>query len=223
MIVPAVTYLALRCPSCGRLQVKVVSLFACGRNGEVKATCKCRTHLFTYGMEGRNALWVRLHCILCEGHHFVQLSPARFRTTEALPILCEATGAEVGFTGPRERVKEATRRQGINVRELVDVLGDSSYFHNPQIMCDILQYFNQLARSGNLYCHCGNNDIEVEVFPDHLELHCPECQVSGSVRAKTLEDLAAVRRMAEVELAAQGLRCRRASRTRGRPRETGKK
>jgi hypothetical protein len=132
-------------------------------------------------------------------------------------LACEATGAEVALVGPRERLRRSGRVQERRLRELIRDLGQENYFANPEVMCKVLQYLHQLALAGNLYCHCGNNDIEVEVFPDRLELHCPECQASGSVMAESREDLAALRRIREIELVGRGFRCRQVTRNPGSP------
>ncbi|MGB9886606.1 MAG: hypothetical protein ACPLPT_04525 [Moorellales bacterium] len=217
MIIPAVTYLAVRCPGCGRLQVKPLSLFACYRGGEVAVSCSCRAPLFSYSSDEDRCFRVWLQCILCEGLHPLRISLRELTELTVVSLVCETTGAEVALVGPRERLRRAGKAQERRLRELIRDLGQEEYFANPEVMYRVLQYLHQLALSGNLYCHCGNNDIEVEVFPDRVELHCPECQASGSVMAETRKDLAALRRIREIELVGRGFRCRQATRNPGSP------
>lgn len=223
MLIPAITYLTIRCPSCGRLQGKMLSFFACGVGKEAQVNCSCRAPLLTYGTRDGKSFWLHLHCVMCEGQHLLHVPRNHLFSTSVTPLFCETTGLEVGFVGPKERVKEATRWQERSLRELVQDLGFGDYFSNPEVMYRVLHYLHQLALSGNLYCHCGNTDIEVEIFPDHLELHCPECEASGKVMAESKEDLLAVKRIGEIELVGRGFRCRRVSRTRGRPGHSSKK
>lgn len=223
MLIPAVTYLAIRCPVCGRLQGKVLSFFACGIGKEMLLSCSCRAPLLSYGTQDGRSFWLHLHCVMCEGQHVLQVPRSQLFSTSVMALTCENTGLEIGFIGPRERVREKTRWQERGLKELVQDLGFGNYFSNPEVMYGVLQYLHQLALAGNLYCHCGNNDIEVEIFPDHLELHCPECEASGKVMAENKEDLLAVRRIGEIELVGRGFRCRRLTRTRGRPGHSSKK
>lgn len=223
MLIPAVTYLAVRCPSCGRLQGKMLSLFACSGGREAVIHCGCHAPLLTYGTRDGKSFWLRTRCIMCEGQHLVQVGRHEFWSAAVIPIYCETMGLEIGFVGPKSRVKEATRRQERSLYELVQDLGFCDYFYNPDVMYRVLQYLHHLALTGNLYCHCGNNDIEVEIFPDHLELHCPECEASGAVMAESKEDLLAVRKIGEIELIGRGFRCRRFSGTRGRPGHSSRK
>lgn len=223
MLIPAVTYLAIRCPNCGRLQGKQISVFACGGGREAELGCSCHGPLATYSYRDSKTLNLRYHCIMCEGQHLVQLRKNQVWSDTLTALSCETTGLEVGFIGSRAAVREATHRQEKSLRELVQDLGFSDYFTNPKVMCQVLQYLHHLAISGNLYCHCGNNDIEVEIFPDHLELHCPECEASGPVMAQAKEDLVAVRKIGEIELIGRGFRCRRIQGNRRRSGHSNKK
>jgi len=223
MIIPVVSFMAIRCPSCGRLQIRPLSLPACRHGQEVTIDCCCQAPLFSYTLGEERSFRILLHCLLCEGIHSVSVSLKQLADHAVVPITCEVAASEVAYIGPKDRLRSTTRVQERRLRELIRDLGKGNYFNNPEVMYRVLQHLHQLALSGRLYCHCGNNDIEVEIFPDHLELHCPECEATGSVMAESREDLTALKKIREIELVGHGFRCRRASRNPGSPGHSSKK
>ncbi|MDD4169235.1 MAG: hypothetical protein PHD36_03085, partial [Desulfotomaculaceae bacterium] len=90
---------------------------------------------------------------------------------------------------------------------LLDELESYSYFHNPAIMYEVLDCMYDIANEGELYCQCGDFKIEVDIFPDRLELHCRNCDSINIVYAETEEDLSVIQQIDSIELAMHGFKC----------------
>jgi len=117
-----------------------------------------------------------------------------------LTLVCEETGVEIGFIGSRELVRKNVQNMDKSVQEMAEELGYGEYFNNPEIMYKVLEHLHSIADKGQLYCSCNNNNLEVEVYPDRLELHCNHCGASGIVFAESFKDWEIVRRLGEVVL-----------------------
>jgi len=61
-------------------------------------------------------------------------------------------------------------------------------------------YVYELAEQGLVYCQCGNYNIEIDVFPDRMELQCKKCNGVSIIYAETEEDLSIVQQVDELEL-----------------------
>ncbi|HBI26578.1 MAG TPA: hypothetical protein DDY25_02455, partial [Peptococcaceae bacterium] len=91
-------------------------------------------------------------------------------------------------------------KQERSLREMAEDLGFSDYFENPEAMYEILDDLHKLAAEAKLSCQCGNVDIEVEVFADHVELRCSNCDAVGIIGAESEEDRKAMKNTWEITL-----------------------
>ena len=191
MIVSTRTTVALRCVECGKLDFHDLSLFSFARTKALKFPCACGRHKFTVGAKG-NRFWLQFSCPLCESTHFLYFPRAEFWDPEVKDITCSETGADVGFFGLDKDVREFAQADNRRALEAAaEELGDD-YFISPEVMYETLNRVHDLAEEGELSCLCGNFNVEIDILPDRLELHCPQCGRWRLVRAENEEDLAAM-------------------------------
>ena len=69
------------------------------------------------------------------------------------------------------------------------MFGYDSYFSNTQVMFDSLNIIHDIAAQGNLFCECGNDDIELLLFSDKIYLRCNKCPANKIIYASTNEHL----------------------------------
>lgn len=216
MLVTTKTTLALRCASCGRLDVHHLSLFDFSGGRTVQLTCSCGAHKLTIGQKGHQ-VWLQFPCVLCESTHFVYFPRGAFWAPELKQITCPESGMDVGFFGLERGSSGEPEPEGERVagaEELVEEAGFDDYFDNPQVMYQMLNRLHGLAADGKLRCLCGNADVQVEVLPDRVELTCPSCGRWRPLKAESDQDLAKLDEIESGDLGTQGWRDRGTSHSR---------
>lgn len=201
MLIQATTALALRCPECGKIKYYALSFFLfAGRNRTVRFSCDCGTPLISITTRDRKIFYLQLDCLMCETKHLYQYLFKEIWSPDVISLFCEETGLEVGFIGPRQKVKKCIARQERSLREMAEDLGFSDFFSNPEIMYETLDYLHKLASEGRLSCQCGNLEIEVEIFAERVELRCSSCGAIGVIGAETKDDRKAIKNTWEITL-----------------------
>ncbi|MDN5347006.1 MAG: hypothetical protein PWP65_570 [Clostridia bacterium] len=200
MIISTTTVLASRCPACGHLVFHGLNLFSFSGGGVQKLECSCGTTLVSINTKNCKNFCLQYRCIMCDAYHSVALTRRELWSPELLLLNCSETGLEVGFIGPQGKVQKAVRRHNRSLAEAAEDLGLTHYLEDPEIMCAALECVYHIAESGNLRCKCGNKDIEIEIFPGHLQLRCNSCGALATLRAATKKDLFAIQKLWEIIL-----------------------
>lgn len=203
MLVKTETTLALRCSDCGRSVVQTVSRFALGPERPCEVLCKCGSRLLVVTTKSRKSYWLEANCVVCESTHLYRLTASEFWSREAFYLSCQETGLELGCIGPYERVRNYlhTKEQALEI--LVEEMGGQNYFRNAEVMLGALTFVHTLAEEGSLYCPCRENRIELEIFPDRIELHCRHCLRMCLLAAETEQDMAKLEQCESLELKRQ--------------------
>ena len=200
MLIPTLNVAVLRCPSCGRLEYRSLCLFSFGGGRTWQAVCSCGTPLLTINRKKGRHFWLQYHCGMCGCLHVSHCDRQELWSREVLTLTCRETDLEAGFIGPREKVQRAVQRHDRTLAEVAQDLGFDDYLQKSDIMYQLLILVYQLAETGHVNCGCGNEDIEIEIFPDHLQLRCEACRTETNLPAATLADLERVARMQEIRL-----------------------
>ncbi len=199
MLISACTTFAVRCPHCGKLETTHLSRFALGRGGSVKVNCSCGHHQLTVGIR-QGQVWLQVPCYLCDGVHFLYFTPDAFWHEELKQIPCAETELQLGVFGGESAVTSYARPGSSELERLLEDAAFDDYFDEPVIMYQTLSVIHGLSEAGNLTCTCGNQEISVDIFPDRLELSCPECGRHRGVSATTEEDLNHVQRLTHIQV-----------------------
>ncbi|MEW6624620.1 MAG: hypothetical protein AB1420_16100 [Bacillota bacterium] len=206
-MIPTNTVVAVRCPECGSVEYISVSLFSFSHANQVSFNCSCGSNLLKISAKLRRSFWLQYYCAMCEGRHLLSIARRQmWFAKEAIELVCDDTGIEVGYVGPKEKVKERVNNQDQSLAGMADQLGFTEYFINSAVMYDVLDHVYNLAEKGKIYCSCGNSNVEVEIFAEHIELSCNVCKARGKIMAETEENLQAVKCMWELKLTRKGFR-----------------
>lgn len=108
-------------------------------------------------------------------------------------LRCVATGQELGYIGTSDALEKKVHHRNHDLQNMINDVGFDDYFTNPSVMFEVLNHLHRIAEDNKLFCLCGNNQIEIDVFPEKLELRCPVCQSLHIVYAETREDLRLVK------------------------------
>lgn len=222
MLIPTATVVALRCPSCGRLEFRGLSLFSFSGDRTWQLDCSCGMVLLTIGTRRGRNFWLQYHCGMCDNMHLAHYHRRELWSPELLTLTCSETDLEVGFVGPRDRVQQAVQYHDRSLAEMAEDLGLSGYFEEPDVMYQLLALVFQLAESGHVHCGCGNDNIEVEIFPGHLQLRCDSCGAEKILPAGTMADLDQLEGLEEILLPGHVASDALPGQTRRRPRQSRK-
>ncbi|MBM7853757.1 hypothetical protein JOC37_000122 [Desulfohalotomaculum tongense] len=203
MLVGTSTVLAMRCPECGKLEFHKLSVFSFSGQRVLEIRCSCGALLLLARKKKKN-YWLQLPCVICETNHQRQVSGAQMWSQQVINLYCQETGIELGHIGPEEKVREAVQNYDYDLKALVEQFEGDDYFVNCDVMYRAINYLHDIAEAGALYCQCGNDDIEVDIFPDRLELHCRECDSVSIIYAETEEDLKVMEQVEYIELTRHG-------------------
>ncbi|WP_051533723.1 hypothetical protein [Desulfitibacter alkalitolerans] len=204
-MIPTTTVVAIRCPECGKMEYISVSLFSFSGSNGVALKCSCGYEIIKLTTKKRQDFWFQYICAMCEGRHLLKVTRGKLWSGETpLDLVCEETGIEVGYVGSREKVREKVKKQDQSLAEMADKLGFTEFFNNSSVMYEVLEHVYDIAERGKLYCTCGNYEIEVEIYPEYIQLTCEKCKASGKVMADKEEDLHLLKKTWELKLTRNG-------------------
>lgn len=199
MLVQTHTTFAIRCAQCGKMEPTTLSRFAVSSGESVKLTCACgSTKVTVASRHGQVSLQVP--CYLCDGVHFFYFPAARFWRTQLETIPCTETDLQLGVFGGDKEVDLYVRTGGSELERLLDDEAFSDYFDEPDVMYQVLSRVHVMADEGSLTCSCGNREIAVDIYPEHLELTCPDCGRRKTLPAGTAGDLAVLEHVQHIQL-----------------------
>lgn len=199
--------LAMRCPECGKMEYHDFSRFSFSRGKAFHITCSCGATKLIVSTKNLNCYWLQLPCVVCETKHLLEVSGKSLWSGKVISLSCQETDLELGHIGPKSKVSEMTASYEEELAALVKEFGCDSYFHNSKIMYEVLNRLHGIAERGGLYCQCGNYKIEVDIFPDRLELQCKKCDSINIIYAETEDDLKVIQQVETIELARHGFKC----------------
>lgn len=200
MLVATTTAIAMRCPGCGKIQYHALSLFSFSIQKSFRFTCDCGAPLLLVSTKDRKIFYLQFDCLMCDEKHFVKHRLKEIWSSRVTSLVCEETGLDVGFIGPREQVKKCIASQERSLREIAEDLGFADYFTDPEVMYEILDCLHKIAEDGKLSCQCKNLQIEVEIFSDRVELRCSNCGAIGVIGAESREEIETLKNVWEIRL-----------------------
>lgn len=207
MLIATNAVLAMRCPECGKMELHDFSRFAFSRGKTVHINCSCGAVKLIVNTKNHINYWLHVPCVVCETKHLREISGKSLWSGEITCLFCQDTDLELGHIGPESKVREMASNHEQELEALVDEFGCDGYFHNSEIMYEVLNCLHEIAEQGALYCQCGNHKIEVDMFPDRLELQCKNCDSINIIYAETEEDLKVIQQVDTIELARHGFKC----------------
>lgn len=213
------TILAIRCPECGKMEYHQFSRFSIARGEALQFTCSCGATKLIVNTKDYKSYWLQIPCVVCETVHIREFSGKRLWSGEVVSLLCDDTELELAHIGPKAKVCEMTASYEQELETLANEFGFDSYFNNSKIMYEVLNCLHDIAEDGGLYCQCGNYKIEVDIFPDRLELQCKNCDSLNIIYAETEEDLKVIQQVDKIELARHGFICLDSLANTGKPKK----
>lgn len=186
MLIETTAATAVFCYRCGRISLHVLSLFSL--NKKQSFTCECGASVLV--VERRSGkYWFTIECAFCQKEHIQPFTRKEIMSHAVKDLACRGGGQIAGCIGSQEKVLNHIKAYSCSLTQLAMEIGSPDYFRNCNVMFRILERLYSMAEAGELYCQCGNHNLEIEIFPDRLELRCPTCSSELLVPAALPEDL----------------------------------
>ncbi|NLY29868.1 MAG: hypothetical protein GX047_04475 [Firmicutes bacterium] len=206
MLIDTRRVVAVRCPQCGRLELRDYSLFELHSSKPTTIRCQCGHFLVEIG---RHSRLYKLHigCIICETQHEILVDAKGLIHNDALVLFCPVSDIDLAMIGRAERVQELLAAEGDLLANVVVPGAIDSAFVDIEIMREVLGRLQTWANDGQLYCGCGNRQLELDLFSEKVEVVCSECGGTLVIYAEREEDLAAMEGLQEVVLKKGAFTC----------------
>lgn len=179
--------IAVRCSICGALKVHETSLFKLFKNKKTEIMCSCGQHNAIIKAKDFKSLWVDIDCFACRDKHTFKYTLTQLLKGNII-TRCIETGLNICFIVSNGDIDELIEKYEMNPEQLYKELGFLEYFLNSEIMMQSLERIRELDTEGLLGCSCGANNIEMNLFPDRIELKCMSCQGIKLIYAEYEED-----------------------------------
>lgn len=189
MLINTCLTMGYKCNFCGSFEFFNVSLFKLLGKRACTFTCRCNNSKIIVFNDNINEFKINIPCIGCDSNHIFTLSRNELLMKPVSALHCPHTGIELCFIGADEEVRKRIDSLEKKFDELIDLFGYDKYFLNTQVMLDALNKIHDIAESGNLYCECGSNEVELFLYEDKINLKCLRCFASTVVDASSNKDL----------------------------------
>ncbi|WIV12232.1 hypothetical protein [Proteiniborus sp. MB09-C3] len=187
MLIDTKIAIAVKCGTCDNLNVHETSLFELFTNKTTEIVCTCGQHNAIIKTKNHKSLWMDIDCYVCQDKHTFKYTLKQLLRGNII-TRCIETGVEICFIVSCGDVNELIEKYEMNCDGFYKELEFLDYFNNPEIMMKSLERIKELDSSGLLGCSCGENNIEMNIFPDRIELRCMSCEGIKLIYAETNDD-----------------------------------
>ncbi|WP_352419531.1 hypothetical protein [Proteiniborus sp.] len=187
MLVNTNIAIAVRCSACGSLKVHDISIFELFSNEKTELVCTCGQHNAIIKTKDHKSLWMDIDCYVCQDKHTFKYTLKQILRGNII-TRCIESGIEICFMvsqGEVDEILEKCERSADGIYKELEFL---DYFNNHEIMMKSLERIRELDNKGLLSCTCGDNNIEMNIFPDRIELKCMNCEGIKLIYAENNDD-----------------------------------
>lgn len=206
MIIDASSTIAYKCSSCGTFEFVNITLFELLSERKTIYDCRCNGSKLVINKENGDRYKIVIPCIGCGSNHIYFLDRKDFISQDIRVFYCPKTGIQQCFIGSDKEVRKRIDSLEKEFDELIDMLGYDSYFCNTQVMFDSINIIHDIAAKGNLFCECGNEDIELLLLSDKIYLRCNKCPAGKIINASTNDHFRENLKLTQILLSDEGLK-----------------
>ncbi len=197
---------AIRCDMCGRLKTYNISLFDFLKNKKIKLTCICNHTNAIIKTQNCKSFLIEIPCFACQHTHVFTYNLKQFFQSNIV-ARCIETGMEIGFIGKHKDIQKLISQHEKYSYKAIDEIGFYDYFDDSNIIMKSISRIRELEKKGRVFCDCGLGDIEINLFPDRIELNCLNCNSIQMIYAQNKEDLHNLISKDSIELHQHSFRC----------------
>lgn len=187
MLISGHRTLLIKCHHCGRLREYDINLFNISENRSTNFSCKCGKENISIKKKNKKTYLIEILCFGCGQKHLYKYS-LKDLISKNLTFNC-IDEIEICFIGDHDVADEIINDYDLKFGKMFLDLGFDDYFKNSQVFAACLNKIDRLRDNGKISCDCQNENINIEIFPDRVEIKCLGCGSVQIVYAETEEDL----------------------------------
>lgn len=197
---------AIRCEICGRLMVHNTSMFDFIRNEKMKLNCICNHTNAIIKSDNCKTICIEFSCFACQDTHTFTYNIKQFLKGNIV-ARCIETGMEIGFIGKYNDIQNLIAEHEEKSYRTVEELGFYDYFDNCEIVMKSINRIKELELEDRVYCDCNVGSVEINLFPDRIELNCVNCKSVQMIYTQNQEDLNNLLNKEQIVLHHSSFRC----------------
>ncbi len=191
--------LLLDCDLCGEKEGQKITVFAFSASQKTAINCSCGCQKAVLEPGAGQTCRLHIPCVFCDQEHTLVFDRRKLWEEELLTLSCPETGCELGWWGDAEHTVKARDEQ-----EKQQNANDRAYFTNPVYIFEALNHLHDLHEEKRLFCCCGNQDIQMDLYQDRLELRCDQCGCINHISVEKEEDWQRLTEVRAIELGESG-------------------
>lgn len=189
MLIIGSFFIAVRCGICSKFEIQEISLFELNKGKQNKFICQCGETEFYIKTDDYKTFSFTIPCPTCDGDHVFSFSLKKLLSSKGSAEKCSLTHWDMLLVGKKEWIEEHSSKTNREIDNIMEELGFDNYFNSPEVMIEALDLVHKIAEQENLYCDCGSKNIDMNLFPDRIELRCLACNSVSVIYAENKEDL----------------------------------
>ncbi len=205
MLIRGCKTIIIRCRFCGRLRKYNLNIFNIMANNGVQYKCKCGETNVSIRIGNKNSLKVGIGCFSCGDKHYYQI--AFDEIFKEINMFYCVYGPELCFLGPEKKANQILLEKQISLGKSENATYGESYFNNFKVLGKALRQLYTLNKEQKIDCDCGKSEIDIQLFPDRLELRCANCHSVKIIFAETEEDLSILMKKDRIILNEHNISC----------------
>ena len=180
------TTVAYRCPYCGAGIMSAVGLFSLSAD-IIKLKCDCGHSEMSVAYTKDGKVRLTVPCIFCPRPHTFTVSSTLFFGRDLFVMACPYSDINISFTGEADRIKTELARTELELLDILEANGISSFaalhgeeekiLTDPQIFDIIMFVIHDLEAENKIFCRCkaGEGEYDAEVLDDAIRISCKKC------------------------------------------------
>ncbi len=173
MIHESTRYAISICPECDEVIRKKLSIFDFPASRGCRVTCSCGSVVWE-AKPAKDKYRITVNCPACDEHHTYTMSKQNFWGKSYFSFNCPNWEVGVLYFGDDEKYLESQMTaQSDSINDMFSRFIDEN--DEVEIMYEMVECINDLAKSESVKCLCGNADITMLIDEEKLLLECKNC------------------------------------------------
>ncbi len=188
MIVKSTMYIALYCPYCEEYEKIQISYFKLKKGKEYIVKSECNDSFISVMTYDYKTIYFSVSCTLCNTRHRFIYTLDSLLKDENKIFKCKLAQMDILHIGDKEYIDNIVEASVNQLRQNMDKHGFDDYITNPHIMMKVLDKIHEISKNRSLFCDCGSDIIDINLFSDRIELTCMKCNSINIIYAENYSD-----------------------------------
>lgn len=114
---------AIKCKSCGKLNIIDISLFDLSSKELYQQSCDCGTSILKVKSNDCKNFRIFISCLGCDKEHLYIFNSRQVLSEKVKILTCPISRMDIAFVGNRKLVRELVMQHERDLQELINVLG----------------------------------------------------------------------------------------------------